>query len=199
MKKPISKAKVKSTLKAMENLFDKASLDARNAEGMSSHELTPLKEINKLEKEGDLHKVEQFKETEPQTGARFDALSGIRSITSPILSGAQEAASDGFAKIADFLNERVDVFTSSEFSDGEIKNISVLLAAESLKKPKDRCDILDNALFNFAKLRISKERQSRKEHVNMAIAWGIGQSGLKNPGMFDDIKGQIEKMAGRKN
>ena len=189
----------KSITKKVEKLFDKKALDARNAKGFETHEITPLKEISKLEKEGDSHKVEQFKESEPQTGARFDALGSIRSLTTPILTGAQEAVSDGFAKIADFLNERVDVFTSSEFSDNEIKNISVLLAAESLKKPKERCDILDNALFNFAKLRISKERQSRKEHVNMAIAWGVGQSGMKNPGVFDDIKGQIEKMAGRKN
>ena len=189
MKKP-------SVISKIEVMFKKKELDKLNAEGMGEHEITPLKEIKKLETRGEMHEITNFKPSE-NAAPRFDALQMVRTQTMPINTATQEQE-DGFSKLMNFLNDKIDVATSTEVTDNELKNISVLMAAESLKKPKERCDILDIAIDNFLKLRISKDRASRKEHLTLGIAYGLGRNPAKQEGGFDDIKAQIQKMAGKK-
>jgi hypothetical protein len=184
-----------SVISKIEVMFKKKELDKHNAEGFNDNELTPLKEIKKLEARGEMHEITQLKNESP--APRFDALQIVRSNTMPLSMAAQEQE-DGFSKLMNFLNDKIDVATSTEVTDNELKNIAVLMAAESLKKPKERCDILDIAIDNFLKLRISKDRASRKEHLTLGIAYGLGRNPNKQEGGFDDIKGQIQKMAGKK-
>lgn len=190
-----------SVRKKLDKLFEKDKIDKLNARALGETRITPLKEINQLEKEGRHHEVEQVTPSPEakQSGPRFDALATVRSATMPIINGMQEAASDGFAKLLDFMNERVEVMTSSEVNDNEIKNMAVMLSAEENRARNDRCDLLTGAIGNMLALRISKDRASRREHENMGIAHGMGRQSIGAEGGFDAIKHQIESLAGRKH
>lgn len=187
----------KSVQKKVEALFDKDKLDEMNAQGLGEHRLVPIKELGRMEKEGLASETRQFEKAPVLgSGPRFSPLESMRTQTMP-LSMIGNEAENPLVKIADFLAKDVEVFTSTQVTEDEIKNIAVLMADEKAKRKKERCDLFVDSVDNFLRLRISLDRQSRKEHKDLGMAYGMGQTAARNGGFFEDIKAQFEKMAGR--
>lgn len=175
-----------------EKIFDKKALDIRNAQGFDSHEMVPLKKMKELEKIGE--------PVSPQVrvvedGPRFTALPDTRSQVMPLMDNMGETEiPDPLGHVVEVMDDDDNLETNTELNDEEIKTLCVLKAAELALPKRQRSQSMSDVLRDFMRLRISKDRQKRKELERIGIAYGLGAQAARiqdGNGFFDQIKEQF--------